>query len=366
MAHAYRAVGWNRAKRRYDLVLVGGVLLYLAVFAAAHLVLHPDVTAETLLIRGFGGAALILLHVILCIGPLCRLDRRWLPLLYNRRHLGVTMFLLALVHGGLATFQFHALGDQPALLSLLSGNGRTDALAPFPFELLGVGALLILFLMAATSHDFWLAQLTAPVWKALHMLVYAAYGLLVMHVALGSLQDARLSAAPLPLVTGLIVVLGLHLGAGWKERRADREAPRVGPDTPADVDGTGWADVAAVGDIAPDRAVTACVGGERVAVFRHAGGLSAVSSVCRHQGGPLGEGRVLDGCITCPWHGYQYLPESGRSPPPFDERVPTFRVAVRRGRVLVHPTPLPPGTPVTPAPVPAPRGSATAPPEVSA
>ena len=25
----------------------------------------------------------------------------------------------------------------------------------------------------------------------------------------------------------------------------------------------------------------------------------------------------MDGCITCPWHGYQYLPHNGQSPPPF-------------------------------------------------
>jgi hypothetical protein len=30
-----------------------------------------------------------MLTIILSIGPLCRLDRRFLPLLYNRRHFGV-------------------------------------------------------------------------------------------------------------------------------------------------------------------------------------------------------------------------------------------------------------------------------------
>lgn len=39
--------------------------------------------------------------------------------------------------------------------------------------------------MAATSHDFWLKNLTAPVWKRLHMLVYAAYALLLAHLLLG-------------------------------------------------------------------------------------------------------------------------------------------------------------------------------------
>ena len=57
-----------------------------------------------------------------------------------------------------------------------------------------LGYLVILFVMAATSHDFWLANLTAPVWKALHMLVYVAYALLVGHVALGSLRPERSTA----------------------------------------------------------------------------------------------------------------------------------------------------------------------------
>ncbi len=31
-----------------------------------------------------------------------------------------------------------------------------------------------------------------------------------------------------------------------------------------------------------------------------------ISNVCQHQNGPLGEGEIIDGCITCPWHGFQY------------------------------------------------------------
>jgi nitrite reductase/ring-hydroxylating ferredoxin subunit len=85
-----------------------------------------------------------------------------------------------------------------------------------------------------------------------------------------------------------------------------------------------------------------------VAVFRYDGRISAVSNVCQHQNGPLGEGRILDGCITCPWHGFQYDPADGASPPPFTEKVPTFRVRVVDGRVEVHPRPLPAGTRVPP------------------
>src|SRR6202012_2540138 len=83
---------------------------------------------------------------------------------------------------------------------------------------------------------------------------------------------------------------------------------------------------------------------EPIAIFRHAGKLSAVTNLCAHQNGPLGEGRVVDGCITCPWHGYQYRLEDGRAPPPFTETIATFRLAIVDDQVWVDPVPTPPGT----------------------
>jgi nitrite reductase/ring-hydroxylating ferredoxin subunit/DMSO/TMAO reductase YedYZ heme-binding membrane subunit len=303
--------------------------------------LFPDATAETLLIRGLGTAALLLLHLVLCIGPLARIDRRFLPLLYNRRHMGVATFLLALSHATFSLIQFHSGGDVNPLVSVLTGNPRVAELGQFPFEPLGLLALAILFLMAATSHDFWLANLTAPVWKALHMLVYLAYGALIAHVTLGVLQAEAGPVLAGALGGGVALVVGLHLRAAWLGRSADREAARP----PGGV----WVDLCAVDDIPDSRAHVACVGGERLAVFRYDGKLSCVSSVCQHQNGPLGEGRVIDGLITCPWHGYQYCPDSGASPAPFTERIPTFAVRVVAGRVEVDPSPRPPGTRVEPA-----------------
>ncbi|HSJ98007.1 MAG TPA: Rieske 2Fe-2S domain-containing protein [Myxococcota bacterium] len=341
MAHRYRAVQWNPQKRRYDAVLAVGVAGYLVLFVGAGFALRPGATIETLLIRAFGSAALLLLHGILCIGPLARLDRRFLPLLYNRRHLGVVMAALALVHAALATVQFHALGDLAPWTSVLVANPRFDSVSQFPFEWLGAAALAVLLSMAATSHDFWLANLTPPVWKSLHMAVYFAYGALVLHVALGTLQSDRSLVLAGLLALGFGVVVGLHLVVGVREARADRGGPEVGDD--------GWVDVCAVDAIPEKRARIVRLAGERIAVFRFDGRVAAVSNVCQHQNGPLGEGRILDGCITCPWHGYQYRPETGRSPAPFTDEVPIFRVRVREGRVWLHPRPLPAGTPLEPA-----------------
>lgn len=341
MAHAYRAVQWNAHKKRYDATIAAGVLLFLGVFVGAGFALAPNATIETLLIRGLGAAALLLLHAILCIGPLCRLDRRFLPFLYNRRHLGVAMFLLALAHAAFATIQFHALGDANPLVSVLSSNPRAGSVSQFPFEWLGALALAVLFLMAATSHDFWLATLTPPVWKALHMSVYAAYGLVLLHVALGTLQSEPSPLLVGALAAGFTTVVSLHLVAGRREARTDEALLSPG-------DG-GWVDVCHVDDLRDKRARIFPLGGERVAVFRYDGLVSALSNVCRHQGGPLGEGRIVDGCAVCPWHGWQYRPEDGRSPAPFTERIPTFRVRIVARRVWIDPRPLPPGTATPPA-----------------
>jgi sulfoxide reductase heme-binding subunit YedZ len=87
-------------------------------------------------------------------------------------------------------------------------------------------------------------------------------------------------------------------------------------------------------------------------VFRDGDHLHAVTNVCAHQGGPLGEGKILDGCITCPWHGYQFRAHDGCSPPPYTEKIATYELRVEGGRVRLNPTPNPPGTPTAPTPLP--------------
>ncbi|MEM6455149.1 MAG: Rieske 2Fe-2S domain-containing protein [Acidobacteriota bacterium] len=344
MSVSYQAVGWNRQKRVYDLVLWGGILLYLATFIGVGSTVHPQATAETLLLRALGTGAFLLLHVILAIGPLCRLDPRFLPLLYNRRHLGVSMFVLALAHGAFATLQFHAFGDLNPLVSVLSSDGSFASLATFPFQPFGAAALVILFGMAATSHDFWLANLSAPVWKALHMLVYLAYGLLVLHVAFGALRSEPHPVYIALLAAGALILAVLHALAARREAAIDGERLAANRE--------GYVEVCAVDEIRENRARIAPIGGERVAIFRYEGQVSAMSNVCQHQNGPLGEGKIVDGCVVCPWHGYQYRPQDGTSPPPFTERIPTFRTRIVDGRVWVHPTPLPAGTAVEPSRIP--------------
>jgi nitrite reductase/ring-hydroxylating ferredoxin subunit len=255
-------------------------------------------------------------------------------------------FLLGLAHAALAVGYYHGFGHRNPLVSLLTSNTTYGSLTAFPFETLGLVALVILFLMAATSHDFWQKNLGPSAWKALHMLVYPAYALLVMHVALGALQAETSLVYPLLLGVSVVTVVSLHVTAGLREHFREQRGP-VAQDASAEQK---WIDVGCVDEVANNRAKTVCLANrERVAVFRYDGQISAVTNVCAHQRGPLGEGKSIDGCITCPWHGWEYRPQDGRSPPPFAEKIATYRVRVANRRILLHPEPLPPGILVEPA-----------------
>ncbi len=342
MGVKYEAVLWNNQKKKYDQILWLGILGVIIVFIAAQLVFHPQITAETLIIRVTALTAFTLLNLILMIGPLARLDDRFLPLLYNRRHLGVSMFFLALIHGVFSIIQFHALGDANPIVSVFTSNQNYQSISEFPFQILGFIALVILFLMAATSHDFWLKNLSPKVWKGLHMLVYVAYALLILHIALGSLQYEDHIEYGGIVVFGFLTICGLHLFAGFKEIKALKSQKNA-------LSENGFFEVGPVSEIPDSCAKTVFIDGENIAIFKYDGKISAVHNVCKHQMGPLGEGKIVDGCITCPWHGYQYLPENGQSPPPFIETLHTYEVKILDGNVWVNPLPKPEGTFVEPA-----------------
>jgi nitrite reductase (NADH) small subunit len=53
-------------------------------------------------------------------------------------------------------------------------------------------------------------------------------------------------------------------------------------------------------------------GGRSFAVFADGGSLYVTDGACPHNGGPLAEGLVRDGVVTCPWHWYAYELGTGR------------------------------------------------------
>jgi methionine sulfoxide reductase heme-binding subunit len=348
MSQTFVAVQWNRRKHVYDALVVGGIAVYLWLFRwVSQIVLSGDhaITPEILGMRAWGSCAFLLLTAILCLGPLARLDRRVLPLVYNRRHFGVIFFVVAANHARQVLDFYHAYGGVSKIESLLS-NDVVFTGASAPFQLFGAAALAIFFVMAATSHDFWQKVLGGRVWKSLHMLVYAGYALVVAHVAFGALQFETSPWLTGVVAASVVLVSALHVAAARRSTAADRSPAG----SIVELDGARWISAGPATALVPGRARRLVLpSGENLALVRDGDTISALHGVCAHQGGPLAEGRVRNGCLTCPWHGWEYRPADGQSPPPFTEKLATHRVRLDgRGHLLVDLAAQPPGTPCEP------------------
>mgnify|MGYP003466572989 CR=1 FL=1 len=57
----------------------------------------------------------------------------------------------------------------------------------------------------------------------------------------------------------------------------------------------------------------------RLALSFKDGVFGAVSGVCNHAGGPLGEGRLDGDYIVCPWHNWKFHRSRGVGEPGFEE-----------------------------------------------
>jgi nitrite reductase (NADH) small subunit/3-phenylpropionate/trans-cinnamate dioxygenase ferredoxin subunit len=69
--------------------------------------------------------------------------------------------------------------------------------------------------------------------------------------------------------------------------------------------------VAARGDVRPGNPVAVKVGRYEVAIFDNDGEIVAYEDSCPHQGGPISDGYVENGTVTCSWHGWCFNLRTG-------------------------------------------------------
>jgi nitrite reductase (NADH) small subunit len=96
-----------------------------------------------------------------------------------------------------------------------------------------------------------------------------------------------------------------------------------------------WVEVGPSDAIAEGHAIEWVSAGHILAIFRDGGQLYAIDGMCAHQGGPLAEGRVDGGCVTCPWHGWQYELATGIQTINRQPLQSTYEVRERAGMVEV-------------------------------
>jgi len=88
--------------------------------------------------------------------------------------------------------------------------------------------------------------------------------------------------------------------------------------------------VAKTGDLDAGTVRVVNAGGTPVALVFAGGKYCALGNVCRHRGGPIGEGFVdsQERTITCPWHGWQYDIDSGQAKLNPLAKLPCYKVEV--------------------------------------
>jgi nitrite reductase (NADH) small subunit len=75
---------------------------------------------------------------------------------------------------------------------------------------------------------------------------------------------------------------------------------------------TGWMWAAKVVEVPPGSVKAVRCAGDRVVALVNVGGvISALDNTCPHRGGPLAGGKLMDGELACPWHGFRFDPRTG-------------------------------------------------------
>jgi multimeric flavodoxin WrbA/nitrite reductase/ring-hydroxylating ferredoxin subunit len=75
----------------------------------------------------------------------------------------------------------------------------------------------------------------------------------------------------------------------------------------------------------------------RIALSYHDGQFGAISGVCNHVGGPLGEGTFDGDYVVCPWHHYKYHCRTGEGEPGYEtDRVPRYELKQENGHLFIN------------------------------
>ena len=143
-----------------DLFIAGFVVINLL----AHRLLYPDMIFYRHIAQTTALCAFTLLQVSLCMGPLAKFSKRFSHLLIHRRHIGVSVFMLALTHALFVTANYYKFD-----LRLLYGVGP---------NIFGTTALFILTPLAGTSINYFKTKVKVETYNLIHtglLLFYFLY-----------------------------------------------------------------------------------------------------------------------------------------------------------------------------------------------
>ena len=94
--------------------------------------------------------------------------------------------------------------------------------------------------------------------------------------------------------------------------------------------------VATLSQLPVDSVTEVAVGDDFYALCNDSGTVRAMSGICSHQGGPLGQGNFDGGRVICPWHAWEWDCRTGRNCDNPDDRLPTFEVKVEGDDIFLQ------------------------------
>jgi nitrite reductase/ring-hydroxylating ferredoxin subunit/multimeric flavodoxin WrbA len=98
-----------------------------------------------------------------------------------------------------------------------------------------------------------------------------------------------------------------------------------------------WHDLGPIEDLRQPPLRQIVIGRTRIALSCIDGEFGAISGTCNHAGGPLGDGRLDNDYITCPWHNWKYHRMTGLGEPGYEnESVPRHEVKTEGGHLWVN------------------------------
>ena len=98
----------------------------------------------------------------------------------------------------------------------------------------------------------------------------------------------------------------------------------------------GWYHLSAAADLPEGRPVRHMLGEIPVVAVRANGAVHVLADRCSHMSGPLSDGDLADGCLTCPWHSSMFrIADGSVARGPATAPQPTFRTREVGGAIQV-------------------------------
>ena len=97
-----------------------------------------------------------------------------------------------------------------------------------------------------------------------------------------------------------------------------------------------WRLAIKVSELASNSGRTLDLGETSVALFNVDGKFYAMQNICIHRGGPLGEGSLDSGRVTCPWHAWEFDVKTGACLTMQGSQLKTYPTKVQNGEVFVE------------------------------